>query len=69
METTCSTYGNAHKCVQSLVGKRERQALLGKPGRRWEDDIEVYPDEIMWEGVNLICFTRLRAQGGVLCTR
>ena len=37
-----------------LVVKPESTTLLGRPGRRWEGDIEVDPKEIVWDGVNLI---------------
>jgi hypothetical protein len=37
-----------------LVVKYESKTLLGRPGRRWEGDIEVGPKEIVWDGMNLI---------------
>jgi hypothetical protein len=35
----------------------ERKTLLGRPGRRWEGDIEMDHKEIVWDGVNLIRLT------------
>jgi hypothetical protein len=37
-----------------LVGKPEGQTPLGRPRRRWEDNIKMDRKEIMWEGVNWI---------------
>jgi hypothetical protein len=35
-----------------LVGKFERKRPLGKPRRRWEDNIRIAFGEIGWEGVD-----------------
>jgi hypothetical protein len=32
-----------------LVGKHERKRRLGRPGRRWEDNIKIYHKEIVCE--------------------
>jgi hypothetical protein len=32
-----------------LVGKRERKRPLGRPSRRWEDNIRMELTEIGWE--------------------
>jgi hypothetical protein len=37
-----------------LVGKREGKRPLGRPRRRWEDNIRLYLREIGWEGVEWI---------------
>jgi hypothetical protein len=42
---------NAHKM---LVGKPEGKRPLGKPRRRWEDNIRMDLSEIGWEGVDWI---------------
>jgi hypothetical protein len=42
---------NAYKIV---VGKPERKRSLGKPRRRWEDNIRMDLREIGWEGVDWI---------------
>jgi hypothetical protein len=39
---------NAHGI---LVGKLERKRTLGRPGRRWEDNIRMDIREICWEDV------------------
>ena len=41
MGRTCSTYGEIQKCIQSLVGKLESKRPLGRPRRRWEDNIKM----------------------------
>jgi hypothetical protein len=37
-----------------LVGKSKDKRLLGRPRRRWEDNIKMYLRRIGWEGVNWI---------------
>jgi hypothetical protein len=49
------------------VGKPEAKIPVGKPRRRWEDNIKMTPIEIGWAG-----FIRLRigtSGGGALLTR
>jgi hypothetical protein len=40
MGRACSTYGKENKCIQGLVGKPEGKRPLGRPRRRWEDNIK-----------------------------
>jgi hypothetical protein len=42
---------NAHKM---LVGKAQSKRPLGRPRRRWEDNIQMDLKKIGWEGVNWI---------------
>jgi len=35
-------------------GKSEGKRPLGRPGQRWEDNIEMYLQEVEWEGVDWI---------------
>jgi hypothetical protein len=35
-------------------GKSERKRPLGRPGQRCEDNIEMYLQEVEWEGVDWI---------------
>jgi hypothetical protein len=37
-----------------LFGKTERKIPLGRPSRRWEDNIKMYLREIVWEVVGWI---------------
>jgi hypothetical protein len=42
---------NAHKIS---MGKPEAQRPLGRPRRRWEDNIRIYLREIVWGGMDWI---------------
>ena len=37
-----------------LVGKPEGRRPLGRPGRRWEDNIKMDIREMVWEGMDWI---------------
>ena len=41
MGRTCSTCGAIHKCIRVLVGKPEGKRSLGRPRRRWDDNIKM----------------------------
>jgi hypothetical protein len=41
MGGACSTYGGEERHIQGLVLKPEGRRPLGRPGRRWEDNIKV----------------------------
>jgi hypothetical protein len=43
---TCSTYGGQGRCIQGLVGKPEEKRPLGKHRLKWEDNIEMYFQEV-----------------------
>jgi hypothetical protein len=60
MGGTYSTHGRDEK-----FGLPEGKGPLGRPIRRWEDNIEIYIREISWEGVD---WMRLRrgTSGGLL---
>jgi hypothetical protein len=42
--------------MQGLVGKPEGKILLGRPRRRWEDNIKMNLQEIGWGRTGLIWF-------------
>jgi len=46
MGGACSMYGGEESCIQVLVGKPEGQTLLGRPRRRWEDNIKMDLQEV-----------------------
>jgi hypothetical protein len=39
---------------QALVGKSEGRRTLGRPKRKWEDNIKMHFQEVEWEGVDWI---------------
>ena len=41
MGGTCSTFGEKTCVYRILVGKPERKRPLGRPRRRWEDNIKM----------------------------
>jgi hypothetical protein len=49
-----------------LVGKSKRKRQLGRPRRRWEDNISKNLREIGWEGVNWVRLARDRDKWRVL---
>jgi hypothetical protein len=44
------------------VGKPERKRSLGRPGRRWEDDIKMVLREIGWNRIDRIHLAQDRDQ-------
>ena len=46
MGGTCGTYGGRESCAQGLVGKHEGKRPLGRPRRRWEDNIKMDLQEV-----------------------
>jgi hypothetical protein len=41
MGRTCGTYGERRDVYRALVGKPEGRRPLGRPRRRWEDNIKM----------------------------
>jgi hypothetical protein len=52
MGRACSTRGAKRKAYRILVGKPEGKRPLGRPRRRWEDNIKVDLREIGWGGMD-----------------
>jgi hypothetical protein len=46
--------GKMRNAYKILVGKPEGKRLLGRPKRRWEDNIIKDLKKICWEGTNMI---------------
>ena len=46
MGRVCSAYRVGVRCVQLLVGKPERRRPLGRPRRRWQDNIKMGLQEV-----------------------
>jgi hypothetical protein len=50
MGRTCITYGKRKSVNRVLVGKHEENRPLGRPRRRWKDDIQMdLSGSVMWE--------------------
>jgi hypothetical protein len=60
--------GEKRNAYRIFVGKPEGERLLGRPRRRWVDNIKMDLREIEWDGVEWIGWTWLRigTSGGVL---
>jgi hypothetical protein len=54
MGGTCSTNGEKRNSYRLLVGKPKEKRLLGKPRRRWVDNIRMDLGEVGWGDVEWI---------------
>jgi hypothetical protein len=62
MGRTCSTNGERSNAYRILVGKPEGRTPLGRPRRRWVDNIKMDLREIGWDGVDCIDLAQDRDQ-------
>jgi hypothetical protein len=46
MGAACSTYGGIERYIQDFGGRPEGRRPLGRPRRRWEDNIKMYFQEV-----------------------
>jgi hypothetical protein len=49
----CSTNGEKRNAYRSLMGKPEGKRTLGRPRRRWVDNIRMDLGEVGWGGCEL----------------
>jgi hypothetical protein len=54
MSRACSTHGDKKNTYRILVGKPEGNKSVGRPRRRWEDNIRMDLREIGWGGMDWI---------------
>jgi hypothetical protein len=54
MDTACSTNGDKRNAYRILVGKPEGKRPMGRPRRRWMDNIKMDLKEIGWDGIHWI---------------
>jgi hypothetical protein len=54
MGRTCGTYGGRRGAYRALVGKPEGRSPLGRPRRRWEDNIKMDLREVGWGDMDWI---------------
>jgi hypothetical protein len=52
MGRTCSTYGEMRNALKILVGRPEVKRTVGKPQRRWKNNIKMNINEIRREDVD-----------------
>jgi hypothetical protein len=62
MDRACSTNGEKRNAYRKLVGKLERKRPLGRPRRRWVDNIKMDFREIEWDGMDWIDLAQDRDQ-------
>jgi hypothetical protein len=58
--------GAKRNAYRILVGKPEGKRPLGRPRRRWVDNIKMYLREIKWDGVDWIDMAQDRNQWSAL---
>ena len=46
MGGACSAYGGEYRLYRALVGKREGKRPLGRPRRKWKDNIKMDLQEV-----------------------
>jgi hypothetical protein len=66
MGRACSTNGEKRNAYRILVGKPEGKRPLGRPRRKWGDNIRMDLREIGWGGMDWIDLTQDRDQRRVL---
>jgi hypothetical protein len=59
---TCGTHGDGRGAYRVLVGRPEGKRSLGRPRRRWEDNIKMDLGEIGIDGANWIRLAQDRVQ-------
>ena len=55
-----------NKRMQGFTGKYEGRKLLGRPKRRWEDNIKIDLREVGWRAWNGSILLRTETNGGLL---
>jgi hypothetical protein len=59
---TCGTHGEVRGAYRVLVGRPEGKRPLGRPRRRWEDNIKLDLGETWIDGANWIRLAQDRVQ-------
>jgi hypothetical protein len=62
MVRACSTCGDKRNAYGMLMGKSEGKSSLGRPRRRWVDNINMDLREIGWSGIDWIDLAQNRDQ-------
>jgi hypothetical protein len=66
MDTVCSTYRKKRNAYWILVGKPNGKRLLGRPRRRWQDNIKIDLREIGWVEWTGFIWLKIGASGELL---
>jgi hypothetical protein len=62
MGKACSTHGAERNAYRILVGKPEGRRPLGRPRRRWVDNIKIDLRETGWDDVDWVDLAQCRDQ-------
>jgi hypothetical protein len=54
MGRACSTIGENRNAYRILMGKPEEKRPLGRPRRRWVNNVKLHLREIGWDGMDWI---------------
>jgi hypothetical protein len=66
MDVACSTYGEWRGVYRVLVVKPGGKRLLGRPRRRWDDNISIDLQEVGCEFEDWIGLAQIKTGGGSL---
>jgi hypothetical protein len=58
--------GEGRGAYRVLVGRPEGRRPLGRPRRKWKDNIKMYPQEVGWGTLTGLIWLRIRTGGGLL---
>jgi len=61
--------GERRGAYRVLVGKPEGKRQIGRPRRRWEDDIKIHIQKVGWGTWTALIWLRLVTGGALLCMR
>jgi hypothetical protein len=59
---TRGTHGEGERCLKGFGWRLEGKRPLGRPGRRWEDNIKLDPRKVGMDGANWIQLAQDRVQ-------
>jgi hypothetical protein len=60
MGGACCKYGERRGAYRILVGRPEGSKPLGRPRRRWENNVKMYLQDVGWGGMDWIELTQNR---------